>query len=339
MESATLDAPVDTTDDQETRLDQFNALDEFGIYRGNGTAFGDQLRKETIGVRISVRKFFARKSLTRDQVGTAANQFSADAKMLSASKSLLNTRDPAYKAVAATINRARHFWWSLTVDYPVTGIRLIRKALVETFDEEMKQIKAELDQNVEALEAKYAELRTEAVKRLGTLYNESDYPESMALQFSLVWDFPSVEPPDDLKKLNPALYEAEKARIAARFDEAVSMAEESFTSELSKLVSHLTEQLTGHDEETGKPKVFRASAVENLKSFFDRFQTLSIHSNPELDALVEAAKRTVERVDPTALRKDEAARKSISGSMAEVAARLDSMMVNRPTRAISLEDE
>ena len=339
MTTATLDAPQTETDVPESRLDEFNALDEFGIYRGREGEFGEKLRKETIGVRIAVRKFFARKSLSRDQVETAAEEFNADAKMLSASKSLLNTRDPAYKAVAATISRARKFWWGLTVEYPVRGIRLIRKALVETFDAEMRQINAELKENVAALEAKYDELRKEARTALGVLFNAEDYPDSLGMQFSLEWDFPSVEPPDDLKKLNPALYEAERQRIAYRFDEAVKMAEDAFTAELQTLVSHLSDRLTGHDEETGKPKIFKAAAVENLKEFFDRFQTLSIHSNPELDALVEAAKQTVEGVDPTTLRKDKAARKSISVSLSEVAAKLDGMMVAGPTRAISLEDE
>ena len=93
----------------------------------------------------------------------------------------------------------------------------------------------------------------------------------------MAWDFPSVEPPDYLRQLSPALYEQERARVAARFDEAVRLAEEAFTAELAKLVSHLTERLTGQDD--GKPKVFRDSAVENLNEFFSRFRTLSVHSD------------------------------------------------------------
>ena len=44
------------------------------------------------------------------------------------------------------------------------------------------------------------------------------------------------------------------------------LAEEAFTAELAKLVSHLTERLSG--QEDGKPKIFRDSAVENLTEFF-----------------------------------------------------------------------
>ena len=103
LDAETSDAMADAISDaMDNARDQF---DESGVYQPRD--FGEKLRAETIGVRISVRKFFARKSLSRDQVATAAEQFSADAQMLAASKSLLNTRDPAYKAVSAIINRAR----------------------------------------------------------------------------------------------------------------------------------------------------------------------------------------------------------------------------------------
>jgi len=50
-----------------------------------------------------------------------------------------------------------------------------------------------------------------------------------------------VEPPDYLQQLNPELYQQECQRVQQRFDEAVRLAEEAFTAELAKLVSHLTE--------------------------------------------------------------------------------------------------
>jgi hypothetical protein len=49
-----------------------------------------------------------------------------------------------------------------------------------------------------------------------------------------------VEPLHHLRELNPEIYAAEQARVAARFDEAVRLAEEAFTSELARLVSHLS---------------------------------------------------------------------------------------------------
>jgi hypothetical protein len=57
--------------------------------------------------------------------------------------------------------------------------------------------------------------------------------------FEVSYDFPSVEPPDYLRQLSPQLYAQEASRVAARFEEAIQLAEQAFTEELSKLVSRL----------------------------------------------------------------------------------------------------
>ena len=135
------------------------------------------------------------------------------------------------------------------------------------------------------------------------------------------WDFPSVEPPAYLLQLNPALYE-----------QAVQLAEEAFTSELAKLVSHLTERLTGQDD--GKPKVFRDSAVENLREFFDRFRLLNVRSSQQLDELVDQARRAVNGIDPQDLRKSESLREHVASQLVTVQGTLDGLMVDRPRRNI-----
>ncbi len=79
-----------------------------------------------------------------------------------------------------------------------------------------------------------------------------------------------------------------------------SSAEEAFASEFAKLIAHLGERLSGSDD--GKPKVFRDSAVGNLREFFDRFRDLSIHSNQQLDDLIQQAQKLLKGVGPQDLR-------------------------------------
>jgi hypothetical protein len=145
------------------------------------------------------------------------------------------------------------------------------------------------------------------------------------------WEFPSVEPPEYLLRLNPELYQQERDRITARFDEAVRLAEEAFTTELSRLVSHLTERLNGSD---GEKKVFRDSAIGNLQEFFSRFQAMNVHSNGQLDELVETAKRAVRGVAPQDLRDSQALRQQVATQMSAVTAALDGMLVDAPRRRI-----
>ncbi len=62
-------------------------------------------------------------------------------------------------------------------------------------------------------------------------------------------------------------------------------------------MSHLTERISGVGED-GQPRVFRDSAVGNLHEFFDRFRSLNVRSNDQLDALVAEAQRAVRGSEP-----------------------------------------
>jgi len=150
--------------------------------------------------------------------------------------------------------------------------------------------------------------------------------------FEMSWDFPSVEPPDYLQQLNPQLYEQECQRVQERFSEVVRLAEEAFTTELAKLVSHLTERLSG--QEDGKPKTFRDSMVENRTEFFERFRALNVHSNEELDGLVADAQRIVRGVEPKDLRTNVGLRQHVATEMSRVQSVLDGLLIDRPRRNI-----
>lgn len=140
------------------------------------------------------------------------------------------------------------------------------------------------------------------------------------------------QPPDYLLRLNPQLYQQEKDRMTARFEEAVRLAEESFVGELAKLVEHLVERLSPSVD--GQSKVFRDSAIGNLTEFFDRFKSLSVGSNADLDKLVDTARRAISGVDPQAVRDNSGLRQQVAAQLSAVSATLDQMLVDQPRRKI-----
>lgn len=160
------------------------------------------------------------------------------------------------------------------------------------------------------LDREFGDLKLAARQRLGQLFNTGDYLSSLRGLFDVVWDYPSADPPAFLQQLNPQLYHQECQRISSRFNEAVELAEQAFTDEPAKLVSHLSERLTG--AEGGKPKVFRDTAITNLTEFFERFKHLNIRSNEQLDQLVNQAQSIVQGVQSV----------------------LDGLLVDRPGRRI-----
>jgi hypothetical protein len=287
-------------------------------------------------VRVSFMWLGVRKTLTPEQKSQAAESFGAEGEFLSARKKLLDTKHPAYKEVTAVRGRVLAYWRGLTLPYPDPGIRLIKQHQIEEFHRQLDVFRQQLDEAVAKLDDHYEELKTAARRRLGELYDGNDYPPRLRGLFGIDWEFPSVEPPDYLFHLNPALYEQENARVSHRFDEAVQLAEQAFIGELTKLVAHLTERLTGGG---GDPKVFRDSAVTNLLEFFERFKQLNVRSNVQLDELVEQARQVVQGVWPQDLRQNGALRQQVASQLSQVQSVLDGMMVDRPRRRIIRNDQ
>tara|TARA_R110002049_G_scaffold4601_5_gene32454 strand:+ start:640365 stop:641231 length:867 start_codon:yes stop_codon:yes gene_type:complete len=273
-----------------------------------------------------------RKSLNAEQMSRAADTFDAERKFLSAGKKLFDTGDPDFRRVTAVKSQATTFYKSVSLPFPEPGFRLIRQDQVDTIHERMQSYREELAVAVSQLETRFSELTHEASDRLGDLFDPSDYPSSLSGSFEIEWSFPTVEAPEYLRRLNPELYQQECGRVRAQFEEAVRLAETTFVEELSKLIDHLAERLSGSTD--GKVKVFRDTAVTNFTEFFDRFASLNIGSSSELENLVDRARSVVSGVDPQALRSRADLRDRISGQLSSVQASLDGLMVDRPRRNI-----
>ena len=296
------------------------------------TAPGDRMRATMAAARLSFTWLGVRKSLTLAQKNQAADSFGAEARFLSAEKKLLDTSHPAFKAVTAIRGRMIAFWKSVSLPFPEPGLRLIPQRMISEFNDQVITLREELDQAVLALDEHYDELRSAARVRLGDLYNSDDYPPNLIGLFSIDHDYPSVEPPEYLRRLSPELYEQECRRAQSRFDEAVQLAEQAFLDEMARLVDHLSERLNGQDD--GRPKVFRDSAVTNLREFFDRFRMLNVRSSEQLDELVANAQQMLGGVDPQQLRDSATLRSRVVNQLASVQSNLDGLLVDRPRRNI-----
>lgn len=296
------------------------------------TAASKRLRTTMAAARLSFTWLGVRKSLTAVQKSQAADSFGAEGKYLSAGKKLLDTSHPAFKAVTAVRGRAVAYWKGISLPYPEPGIRLIRQADIQDFDQRMADFREELDEAVTDLNRHFDDLRSAARNRLGDLFNPADYPHSLIGLFAIEHDYPSVEPPNYLRQLSPELYEQECQRMQLRFDEAVQLAEQAFLEEITKLVEHVTERLNGQTD--GRPKVFRDTAITNLNEFFERFRMLNVRSNEQLDELVDRAQQIVGGVEPQRLRDNGALRQQVATQLAGVQSSLDRLLMDRPRRNI-----
>jgi hypothetical protein len=283
-------------------------------------------------VKLSFTWLGVRKTLAPEQRTTAARAFHADRELLSASKLILDTKNPAYRAVAAVRSEASAYWRTVTLPVPEAGIRLLPQNSLGLFANTMAGYREKLQEAARELAAEYDQIKSEAQQRLGTLFNQADYPTTLDGLFDMEWSVVPIEPPQYLVALNPEVFQQEQARVRERFENAVELAEQAFATELQRLTAHLAERLTGlHD---GNPKVFRDSAVENLREFFERFRRLNIRSSPELDALVEQAQQTITGIEPQTLRDSNRLRQMVARDFEQIQAAVGELLVDRPRRNI-----
>ena len=292
----------------------------------------NRLRTTCVPVKLAFTWLGVRKTLAPEQRTTAARAFHADRELLSASKLILDTKNPAYRAVAAVRSEASGYWRTVTLPFPEAGIRLLPQNSLGLFATTMQTYRERLQDAARELASQYDQMKSEAERRLGTLFNASDYPTTLDGLFDLEVSYPTIEPPQYLVSLHPEVYQQEQARVRERFENAVELAEQAFATELQRLTAHLAERLTGlHD---GQPKVLRDSAVENLRDFFERFRRLNIRSSPELDMLVEEAQQVITGIEPQQLRDSVRLRQMVARDFEQIQASVGEMLVDRPRRNI-----
>jgi len=214
----------------------------------NTKTAAQRLRSDAIAIKLRVKRFGMRRSLTEEQRDRAASEFSALPEFLTARKKLLDNSHPKIREVARVLASAGVLWRSVSVPYPEDGVRLMRRERVAEWEAGMGAILDELTGAIDEADKVYqSELLPLARESLQDLFNEDDYPQTLTGEWGLSWEYPSVEPPDYLRDLAPEVYESERARVASRFEEAVKIAEATFTNELAEMVASLADRLTPNE--------------------------------------------------------------------------------------------
>jgi hypothetical protein len=291
-----------------------------------------RLRRIAAAVRVNLHWWGTHRSLSAQQKEEVSAGYAADARFLTAGKRILDVRHEAFRKLTSIRTRIVNYWRGLTLPYTEPGVRLISQADIPAFVHTLEGFRDELQQAEANLNAVYDEIKADARERLGRLYDPADYPPEVRGLFDVEWDFPSVEPPSYLLRISPEVYEQERQRVAARFEEAVTLAEQAFATEFARLLAHLTERLGGG--EGGERRIFRDTAITNLTEFFSRFKHLNVRSSPELDGLVEQAQELIKGVEPQHLRDSSDLRSEIATKMAEVRTNVEALITDVPRRRL-----
>jgi hypothetical protein len=100
----------------------------------------------------------------------------------------------------------------------------------------------------------------------------------------------------------------------------------------------LTERGCTFTRRRHEEKTFRTSTVDNLQDFFERFRSLNIGSNPDLDRVIEETEQVMEGRNVDSLRGNHEQRVEVQESLRQMAERLEDLAVAKPRRKFDFND-
>lgn len=134
------------------------------------------LPKNCVLVNLSIRSWIANKQDSVVAGEVAAAKGVQDTKMGRYWKSLL-PKCQEVDNVNQAMGKARAFHYANTLSYMHDGPRILPTAHYDAYKAAMAGFRTEFDLAVNALVAKYDTLKQDAKAMMGSLYNETDYPD------------------------------------------------------------------------------------------------------------------------------------------------------------------
>lgn len=290
---------------------------------------GQELKDQSMGCSLSFKWIGTEKKVEEHSRQKVADEFHANKAAVKVTKRIIGPEHEEYKELSRCRTRIRNLWVGSTLPWIENGTRLILNKHWEPLREHFDELKSDFQQKVWKLGQSWNQIKGNCKSTLGDLYSEADYVDHPEQLFSVTLEPISLTPPDHLKMIDPAYYEAESKRVAAKFDRALELAEEAYAKELNKLLTHLEDRLTPGED--GKQKRFTASTVDNLVSFFDGFRKMSLRSSPELDEIISKAEQVIGKADPETLRIDHTFRESLSSEVGTLLDKLDDKVLSSTT--------
>lgn len=293
----------------------------------------NQIAKKTIILSIKLGKPGNRK-----KVSSTAVEVNADRDLLHVGKDLLDAEE--YREISRLDTEVRN--WLSRRAFPSQfreGMYLLPIAMIEEVDAKLEQFRERRGLLIESFLSVYPLRITEAQNRLRDLFNPMDYPEADRLRGSFSWEsrYLTLETPGKLEGISRELYQREAEKAERFWQETAQEIRDALRVGFQELVTHMADRL-GYGPD-GKPKIFRDTMIENLEQFFESFRVRNLTDDTELDRLVSQARSIIRGVSPQELREDRPLRDVVREQLGPIREKIDGLIISRPRRAISLEDE
>ncbi|MCP4599244.1 MAG: DUF3150 domain-containing protein [Proteobacteria bacterium] len=295
---------------------------------------GEELFEKGQLLTLQFKAWEARKKIDQDKV-TAGD---ADKDMYDARKSLID-RDRSIAPIRNARVRATTYVESMMLPgFPYKGAYFIPKEQMIKVAARLERFREQWEEAVDWLVDNYEELKAEAKPRLGSLYNEDDYPTDIRERFQFSWQFWTMEVPiagaPVYAGLDREFFEGEKKKHQDMLTEFRVSAMTELRAAFKKAVDHLVDLLIGRSA-TGKKKVIRLDALEKLHERLEYWEQINIYDDAELNKELARMRSLVGGIDVRSLRNDESFRDEIARTVGKVQDTIDKDWVeDAPKRRI-----
>lgn len=283
-------------------------------------------------IQVTVGRFGASKKGDVSKVET-----DADKALLKLSKRLLDC--PEYDAIVKLDHAVNaHVRMRSVPSNFRAGIYHILPTTAEELDNYLTACANERIRLVDRLGEVYEAQRLQDRERLGSQYQDTDYPsvDAMADRYRLEWRFFTMGAPGDLAAVSPELFAREKARIVDLLEEARTEAVGMLRAGFAELVDHLVDKLT--PTKAGKRKRFFATNLSNLTEFLETFKSRDVGSDEELADLIGKARQIMAGVDVEKIRDESGFADQLRDSFEKVRQQAGALVSEAPGRRINPAD-
>lgn len=254
----------------------------------------------------------------------------ADTARLHVGKRLLDCEEQ--KAIQVLDGQLRDWIVRMALPSPFkAGTHVIALDLLAQVDNGLTVYQQKRQELVDKFAAVYDEAKAKAKQELGDLFVASEYmtPDDLQRAYSMDWQYVTLVPPESTKALDAAIFEREKARLQAKWNEAADSMREALAVELAELTEDLATRLDG-DEKKFKP----TKLLERFDEFLSTFNARNVTGDMELQTLADQARTLLAGVDTDALKKSPELRAQVRDGMRAAADALD----GKKQRRITFED-
>ena len=209
----------------------------------------------------------------------------------------------ALKDIHNVATEARAYHYRLTMPWDDGANRLLP---INVYDEYVRAIDRLIERRVAArieFLKSYNSWIKEARKRLGTMFDLSDFPSPEKIESRIQMEYKFLPIPDAshfVADLSKEEQEKIKADISLQIENRISATVIDLYHRISTAVTAFAERLELDDD--GKGKIFRDSLLENLSEVAKTAQALNVTDNEVLDQMCLDIERAIEDVSANELR-------------------------------------